>query len=75
MRFVCGFLQKPNPYGPKGLQHKIFEIRRSNFKHFCVDSVCAKNHFPVGKDKAKFVSSYDKIRFAHAEHTIYEKIN
>ncbi len=25
--FINTFLLKPNPYGPKGLQHKIFENR------------------------------------------------
>ncbi len=27
MKFLKTFLQKPNPYGPKGLLHEIFENR------------------------------------------------
>jgi hypothetical protein len=26
MKFFLLFLQKPNPYGPKSLEHEIFEI-------------------------------------------------
>ena len=59
--FFLLFLQKPKPYGPKGLQHEIFENcilirpRYSTFKHFRVCSACDEIGSQYAQCAIKFV--------------------
>jgi hypothetical protein len=58
MKFFLHFLQKPKPYGPKGLEHKIFENRRprySTLKHFRVCSASNEIHSAFSQCAMKFI--------------------